>query len=319
MPIAAWGFAPALAAGNAVVLKPAETTPLTALRLANSPCAPGCPRGCSRRCRARVRVAGARLVEHPDVRKIVFTGSTAVGKKIMERCAAQVKRLTLELGGKSPSVVFADADLERAADPMAFLDNAGQDCCCAHPAAGAARGLRPLPRTPGVRRGVGEGRRPGRSRDRDGPADLRRPTRAGTRLCDFRTPGRGKGFGARRRRLLVPADRTGPVGSPRGRRHRGDLRAGGGGAALRRRGGRSATGQRDAVRPVRLAVDPRPGPRAADGARGRGGQPVGQLAQQRALLDALRRLQAVRPWPGAGTRRAHRVHRDQERLHQHRE
>ena len=130
MPIAGWGFAPALAAGNAVVLKPAETTPLTALRLAELALAAGLPRGTSSRCcPARARWPARRLVEHPDVRKIVFTGSTAVGRGIMARCADGVKRLTLELGGKSPNIVFADADLERAADPMAFLDNAGQDCC----------------------------------------------------------------------------------------------------------------------------------------------------------------------------------------------
>ncbi|MEW2517469.1 aldehyde dehydrogenase family protein [Actinacidiphila alni] len=129
MPIAAWGFAPALAAGNAVLLKPAETTPLTALRLAELALTAGLPEHLFQVLPGAGPVAGARLVEHPDVRKIVFTGSTAVGRRIMEQCAAQVKRLTLELGGKSPSVVFADADLERAADPMAFLDNAGQDCC----------------------------------------------------------------------------------------------------------------------------------------------------------------------------------------------
>jgi acyl-CoA reductase-like NAD-dependent aldehyde dehydrogenase len=129
MPIAAWGFAPALAAGNAVVLKPAETTPLTALLLAELALAAGLPEGLFQVVPGAGPVAGARLVEHPDVRKIVFTGSTAVGRQIMARCAAQVKRLTLELGGKSPNIVFADADLERAADPMAFLDNAGQDCC----------------------------------------------------------------------------------------------------------------------------------------------------------------------------------------------
>jgi acyl-CoA reductase-like NAD-dependent aldehyde dehydrogenase len=129
MPIAGWGFAPALAAGNAVLLKPAETTPLTAQRLAGLALAAGLPEDVFQVLPGAGPVAGARLVEHPDVAKIVFTGSTAVGKGIMARCADGVKRLTLELGGKSPNIVFADADLERAADPMAFLDNAGQDCC----------------------------------------------------------------------------------------------------------------------------------------------------------------------------------------------
>ncbi|MFC1415900.1 aldehyde dehydrogenase family protein [Streptacidiphilus cavernicola] len=131
MPIAAWGFAPALAAGNAVLLKPAETTPLTALRLADLALAAGLPEGLFQVLPGYGPVTGRALVDHPGVRKVVFTGSTAVGKEIMARCAGQLKRVTLELGGKSPNLVFADADLARAAAtaPMAFLDNAGQDCC----------------------------------------------------------------------------------------------------------------------------------------------------------------------------------------------
>ncbi|MFI6060243.1 aldehyde dehydrogenase family protein [Streptomyces sp. NPDC051286] len=131
MPIAAWGTAPALAAGNAVILKPAETTPLTALRLARLAVQAGLPEHLFQVLPGAGDVAGNALVEHPGVAKIVFTGSTRVGKQIMARCAARVKRLTLELGGKSPNIVFADADIEAAAAaaPMAFLDNAGQDCC----------------------------------------------------------------------------------------------------------------------------------------------------------------------------------------------
>ncbi|MFE7707664.1 aldehyde dehydrogenase family protein [Streptomyces sp. NPDC057486] len=131
MPIAAWGAAPALAAGNAVILKPAETTPLTALRLARLAVEAGLPEHLFQVLPGAGDVAGNALVEHPGVAKIVFTGSTRVGKQIMARCAARVKRLTLELGGKSPNIVFADADIEAAAAaaPMAFLDNAGQDCC----------------------------------------------------------------------------------------------------------------------------------------------------------------------------------------------
>ncbi|GAA1996374.1 aldehyde dehydrogenase family protein [Catenulispora subtropica] len=131
MPIAAWGFAPALAAGNTVVLKPAETTPLTALRLAELGLEAGLPEGVLQVVPGFGPEAGARLVEHPDVRKIVFTGSSAVGRAIMARCAEQVKRVTLELGGKSPNIVFADADVEKAAAaaPYGVFDNAGQDCC----------------------------------------------------------------------------------------------------------------------------------------------------------------------------------------------
>ncbi|MCX5260654.1 aldehyde dehydrogenase family protein [Streptomyces canus] len=129
MPIAAWGTAPALAAGNAVVLKPAETTPLTALRLAELALEAGLPEGLFQVLPGHGPVAGTALVEHPGVAKIVFTGSTATGRAVMEGCARQVKPVTLELGGKSPNIVFADADLRTAVDPFSFLDNSGQDCC----------------------------------------------------------------------------------------------------------------------------------------------------------------------------------------------
>ncbi|WP_018350080.1 aldehyde dehydrogenase family protein [Longispora albida] len=131
MPIAGWGLAPALAAGNTVVLKPAEATPLTALRLAELGLEAGLPEGVFTVLPGAGSIAGQRFVTHPLVRKICFTGSTAVGKRIMAGCADQVKRLTLELGGKNPNIIFADADLERAAAtaPYAVFDNAGQDCC----------------------------------------------------------------------------------------------------------------------------------------------------------------------------------------------
>ncbi len=131
MPIAGWGFAPALAAGNTVVLKPAEVTPLTALRLAELALEAGLPENVLQVLPGKGTVVGARFVENPGVNKVVFTGSTDVGKAVMAGCAAQVKPVTLELGGKSANVVFADADLERAAAtaPYAVFDNAGQDCC----------------------------------------------------------------------------------------------------------------------------------------------------------------------------------------------
>ncbi|MFD1715697.1 aldehyde dehydrogenase family protein [Amnibacterium flavum] len=131
MTIAAWGFAPALAAGNAVILKPAEWTPLTALRLGELARRSGLPEGLFTVLPGRGDVVGTRFVTHPDIRKVVFTGSTAVGKKVMAGCAEQVKRVTLELGGKSANIVFADADLELAATsaPGAVFDNSGQDCC----------------------------------------------------------------------------------------------------------------------------------------------------------------------------------------------
>lgn len=131
MPIAGWGFAPALAAGNTVVLKPAEATPLTAMRIGELALLAGLPSGVFNVLPGKGSVVGARFVTHPAVRKVVFTGSTQVGKGIMAGCADQVKRVTLELGGKSSNIIFADADVEKAAAaaPGSFLDNAGQDCC----------------------------------------------------------------------------------------------------------------------------------------------------------------------------------------------
>jgi acyl-CoA reductase-like NAD-dependent aldehyde dehydrogenase len=131
MPILAWGLAPALAAGNPVIAKPAELTPLTALRIAGLALEAGLPDGVFQVLTGRGSVVGRRLVDHPAVRKIVFTGSTATGREVMAGCAASVKRLTLELGGKSANIVFADARLDVAAAtaPQAVFDNAGQDCC----------------------------------------------------------------------------------------------------------------------------------------------------------------------------------------------
>ncbi len=131
MPIAGWGFAPALAAGNTVVLKPAEVTPLTAIRLGELALEAGLPPDVFTVLPGKGSVVGDRFVTHPAVRKVVFTGSTAVGKRIMAGCAAQVKRVTLELGGKNANIVFADADLAKAAAaaPGGVFDNSGQDCC----------------------------------------------------------------------------------------------------------------------------------------------------------------------------------------------
>ncbi|AQY02780.1 MULTISPECIES: aldehyde dehydrogenase family protein [Microbacterium] len=131
MTIAAWAFAPALAAGNAVVLKPAELTPLTAIRLGELALEAGLPEGLFEVVTGSGSVVGQRLVEHPDVRKVVFTGSTEVGIEVAAGCARALKPVTLELGGKSANIVFADADLEKAvaAVPGSVFDNAGQDCC----------------------------------------------------------------------------------------------------------------------------------------------------------------------------------------------
>ena len=131
MPIASWGFAPALAAGNAVVLKPAEVTPLSALRLGELALEAGLPEGVFNVITGSGSIVGWRFVSHEKVAKVCFTGSTDVGSRIMAGCADQVKRVTLELGGKSANVIFADTDIEMAASraPGGVFDNAGQDCC----------------------------------------------------------------------------------------------------------------------------------------------------------------------------------------------
>src|ERR1044071_1504561 len=129
--IASWKLGPALACGNTVVLKPAELTPLSALRLAELALEAEIPEGVVNVLVGPGRVVGQRLVEHSDVAKIGFTGSTEVGRGVMAAAAQTIKRVTLELGGKSANVVFADARLEAAAAaaPLAVFGNAGQDCC----------------------------------------------------------------------------------------------------------------------------------------------------------------------------------------------
>jgi len=129
--IATWKMAPALAAGNTLVLKPAELTPLSALAFERIALEAGIPERVVNVVVGPGSKVGKRLVEHPDVAKVAFTGSTEVGKGIMAGAAGTIKRVTLELGGKSANVVFADADLEKAAAsaPIAVFGNAGQDCC----------------------------------------------------------------------------------------------------------------------------------------------------------------------------------------------
>ena len=129
--ISSWKLGPALACSNTVVLKPAELTPLSALHLSELVLEAGIAEGVVNVVVGPGRVVGQRLVEHPDVAKIGFTGSTEVGRSVMQGAAGTIKRVTLELGGKSANVVFADADLEKAAAsaPYAVFDNAGQDCC----------------------------------------------------------------------------------------------------------------------------------------------------------------------------------------------
>ena len=131
MPIAGWGFAPALAAGCTVVLKPAELTPLTAIKLGELALEAGIPEDVFIVLPGKGSIVGQRFVDNPLVRKVVFTGSTSVGAAVMAGCAPQIKPVTLELGGKSANIIFADADIEKAAAtaPYGVFDNAGQDCC----------------------------------------------------------------------------------------------------------------------------------------------------------------------------------------------
>ena len=161
MPILGWGMAPALAAGNTVVLKPAELTPLTAIRIGELALEAGLPEGVLTVLPGKGSVVGERFVTHPAVRKICFTGSTEVGTRIMARAAEQVKRVTLELGGKSANIVFADSDLEKAAAtaPYGVFDNAGQDCCARSRILVERSVLRPVPRPARARRPGRAGRR----------------------------------------------------------------------------------------------------------------------------------------------------------------
>ena len=263
MPIAGWGLAPALAAGNTVVLKPAELTPLTAMLIGQLALDAGIPEGVLTVLPGKGSVVGERFVTHPDVRKVCFTGSTAVGQGIMRKAADQLKRVTLELGGKSANVVFADADLDTAAAsaPMSFLDNAGQDCC-ARTRILVQRSVfdtfmeRFETRPQGRRR-----RRPGRRGHPDGPA--RSPPASATPCAAYVEEPTGRASTSRSagRPPRAPAAGTRrPWCCPRHRRPglaRGGLRAGRGGDAVRRRGGRGRQGQRHGLRAVRVDLDPR--------------------------------------------------------------
>ncbi len=254
MAIAGWGFAPALAAGNTVVLKPAELTPLSALRIGELGLEAGLPEGVLQILPGRGSVVGHRFVTHPSVRKLCFTGSTEVGRTIMAGCAEQVKRVTLELGGKSANIVFADADIELAAAraPYGVFDNAGQDCCARSrilvQRSAYERFMERLePAVAGVVVGdpTLEANGDGSERSRVAPQPPWRPSCRTTRRSLFR------GSCPDGRRQLVRAHRAGPGRPGCTCRHRGDLRAGRGGHPVRRRGRCHRAGQRHALRPPR--------------------------------------------------------------------
>ena len=317
--IASWKVAPALAAGNTIVLKPAELTPLTALELEKIALEAGLPEGVLNVVAGPGSVCGQRLVEHPDVAKIAFTGSTEVGRRIAEGAAATIKRVTLELGGKSANVIFADADLEAAARaaPMAVFGNAGQDCC-ARSRILVERSA--LDRFMDAFEEAVEALKVGDPLDEEtqmGPLISEDQRRAGGVLRGRRRAGGGARPGARRARLLVSAHRPVPGVERRPRRPRGDLRPGGRRDPLPRRGGGGAPGQRHDLRPLRLGLDARRRQGAAGGARDRDRRDVDQLQHLGARLHAVRRLQAVGRGARARAARAGGLHRAEERLLRH--
>ena len=283
MPIAGWGFAPALAAGNTVVLKPAELTPLTAMRLGRAGAGGRPARGRVHRAAGQGLGGGERFVTHPAVRKICFTGSTEVGKRIMAGCAEQVKRLTLELGGKSANIVFADADLERAAATRRPRSST-TPARTAAPGPGSWSSARcttgswSCSSRPSARFRVQD---PALETAEMGPL-ISAGQRDGVRPM-WTTPTSRSPARARPGRVLVPADgaarRTGPATGTGARRSS----AGRLGAAVRRRGRGAPAGQRHRVRAVRLDLDPRPRP----GDAGRPGRRVGQPQRQLALVGAV--------------------------------
>jgi len=305
MAIAGWGFAPALAAGNTVVLKPAELTPLSALRIGELAVEAGIPPDVFQVISGKGSVVGWRFVTHPAVRKVCFTGSTEVGKGIMAGCAEQVKRVTLELGGKSANVVFADADIELAAAraPYGVFDNAGQDCC--------ARSRILVERSaydqfmallePAVR-GVVVGD-PLDERTEMGPLISPSHLEEVSSFVPDDAPvafrgeaPAGPATGSRQRcwrRSNAPHER-----SPRRSSDRWWS------SSLRGRSRGRCHRQRQHLRAVRLDLVPKRRSGAPRGACHRLGEPLGQLALVGAVLVPLRGLQAVRDRQGTRARRA---------------
>ena len=257
--IASWKMGPALAAGNTVVLKPAELTPLTALEFERIALDAGLPEGVVNVVAGPGSVCGRRLTEHEDVAKIAFTGSTEVGRGIAAAAAATIKRVTLELGGKSANVIFADADLERAAAaaPAAVFGNAGQDCCARSRILVERSALdRFMEALEEAVEAAGGGRPAGRGH-RDGTADLRGPARDRLLVRQRRRAGGDPRLRARGPGLLVPAHRALPGEQRRSGRARGDLRPRGlrdlVSATRRRRSAwptRPSTGSRDRSGPA---------------------------------------------------------------------
>ena len=265
--MASWKVAPALAAGNTAILKPASYTPLTAIRLGELALEAGIPAGVLNVVTGPGGTAGASIAAHPGIGKVAFTGETTTGQEIMRLAAGNVKKISLELGGKSPNIVFADADLEKFAkeSPYSVFDNAGQDCC-ARSRILVERSVHEkvvelfAEATRNVKVGdpadeateIGLARQPQAARPR---RRLHRD-RPGGRRDDRRRRRRAGRSGAGRWRL-PDADRVRQRPQRHADRGRGDLRAGRVGHPVRHRGGGAPPRERDAVRPVGLDLDPR--------------------------------------------------------------
>ena len=325
MYMASWKLGPALAAGNTVVLKPASASPLTAIRLGELALEAGIPPGVLNVVTGPGGTVGASIAAHEGIGKVAFTGETITGQEIMRLAASNVKKISLELGGKSPNVVFADADLEkfaREAAPAVF-GNCGQDC--------TARSRIIVERSVHDRvvelltaateaLVVGD---PTEDATQVGSLVSTKQRERVTEYVEFgthrRRDGRHRRPGTRRRgageRCLLPADDPRRRRARDARRARGDLRSGRVGPRLRHRGRGDPAGQRDAVRPVGLGLEPRHRAGPAD----RQGHPLWdaqhQLERGRTRRGAVRRLQAVRDRPRARDARARPLHGDEEHLH----
>ena len=325
MLMASWKLGPALAAGNTCILKPASWTPLTAIRLGELALEAGFPPGVVNVVTGPGGTAGAAIAGHPGIGKVAFTGETTTGQEIMRLAATNVKKVSLELGGKSPNIVFADADLERspASRPTPVFDNCGQDCC--------ARSRILVERSVHdqvvelfveATRKVMVGRS-GRRRDRGRAAGPSAPARAGARLHRDRPGRRAPSCSSADRApddaalaagtYVLPTVFDG-VSQRHADRARGDLRAGRVDHPVRHGGGGRPAGQRHAVRPVGLDLEPGHRPGAADREGGPGGRPQRELEQLGPHRGPVRRLQDVRHRPRARDARGRAVHRDQERL-----
>jgi betaine-aldehyde dehydrogenase len=275
LPIAAWKVAPALAAGNTIVLKPAGLTPLTAIQLGRIALEAGLPEGVLNILVGAGRVVGERLVQHPDVAKVAFTGSTEVGKRIGALAAQQIKRVTLELGGKSANIVFADADLDRAAAtaPLAVFGNAGQDCCARSRILVQRSALDPFMQA--LEKSI-------KSLRVGDPLDDR--TEMGPLISADHRAGSG---------LLVPADSSiscrehGPRGA------RGDLRTDRRGDSFRRRERGNPDRERHDLRALWIHLDQQRRPGDACRTRVGNRDDLRQLPQLCARDDPVRRVQAI--------------------------